>query len=131
VLKSDRAEQYHKPHPHGPDVAVQPVKVLDLSMVNSCPKSDSCSAAYCPAVGGQHRKGEYLCHYLLESVKTGGHARVRGCLPMPLADAVINDGLRLLDSTGPLRRPLERASKRGSRIESMKRADAFKRSRRD
>jgi hypothetical protein len=93
----------------------------------ACPKFSRCSAAYCPALGGTHLKGELLCHYLSKSVNVGGEARVRGCLPKGLADVVIREGLRCLNSTGPLNRPLKRASGRGSRIDSMKRAAQFKR----
>lgn len=102
-----------------------------LAIAETCPKFNRCSAPYCPALGGRHRRGERVCHYLQEAVKPGGPARVRAAIPLPLADIVAMDAIRLLNSTGPLQRPLERASNRGSRMESMKRANAFKRSRHD
>jgi hypothetical protein len=94
----------------------------DLGMAMSCPKFDSCSAPYCPAIGGTHLRGEPVCHYLKESVKADGQARVRGSLSKPLADTVIKDGLRLINTMGPLSKPLRRASKQGSRMDSIERA---------
>jgi hypothetical protein len=106
-----------------------------LTFAESCPKFQRCSAAYCPSLGpglgGMHLKGERVCSYLLESVKEGGHARLRGYLPKALADAGIRDGLRLLNSTGPLKKALARAFKQGSRTASMERAASFKGSSRD
>lgn len=98
-----------------------------LTFAESCPKFQGCSAAYCPALGpGKHFKGEPVCSYLLESVKEGGQARLRGHLPKELTDAIINAGLRLFNSTGPLKKPLERAAKQTSRMESMRRAAEFR-----
>lgn len=106
-----------------------------LTFAESCPKFQRCSAAYCPALGpglgGKHLKGEKVCSYLLESMKDGGQPRLRGCLPTGLADAVIRDGLRLLNSTGPLKKALARASKQESRMASMERAASFRGSGRD
>jgi len=97
-----------------------------LAMVGSCPKFIRCNAAFCPAIGGKHLQGEPLCHYLRESVKVGGPERVRACLPTRLAEVVIKEAAYHRTSTGTLQRPLERASEQGSRMESMKRAAAFK-----
>ncbi len=96
------------------------------AIAGTCPKFGRCSAAYCPAAGGKHLQGEHVCHYLRESVKPGGQARVRASLSSALAEAVVEDGLRLLTSTGPLKKPLRRASKMGSRVESIKRAAGFR-----
>jgi len=97
-----------------------------LDFAATCPKFSRCGAAYCPAMGptfgARHCAGERVCSYLLESVKPGGGQRVRGSLSNDLADAIIKDGLRLLNSTGPLKRALGRATRQGSRIESIKRA---------
>lgn len=62
MSNADCAARDHLPHPPGADATVPPVKALDLSMANSCPKCNFCSAAYCPAVGGVHRKDEQVCH---------------------------------------------------------------------
>jgi len=97
-----------------------------LALAATCPKWTRCSAAYCPAIGGKHLKGERVCPYLMESVKAFGLTRLREHLPMPLADVVIREGVRQLNSTGPLQKPLERASKQGSRMESMARAAGFR-----
>jgi hypothetical protein len=101
-----------------------------LALAETCPKWSRCGAAYCPALGslfgGKHYKDERVCAYLLESVKGGGQIRLRGIVPTPLADVVISDSVRLRDSAGPLQKPLNRASQRGSRIEAMKQASQFK-----
>lgn len=103
-----------------------------LALAETCPKFSGCNAAYCPALGpvfgGKHYEGDRVCSYLLESVKEGGQAHLRRYLPKELADPVINDGLRFRNSTGPLNKALKRASKQGSRMESMKRAAGFRRS---
>jgi hypothetical protein len=87
-----------------------------LAIAEICPKFNRCSAPYCPAVGGTHLQGERVCHYVRESVKPGGPARVRAVLPTPLADTVVMDALRLINSTGPIQKSLQRASAQGSRI---------------
>ena len=101
-----------------------------LAVAQACPKWDRCSAAYCPAlgptVGGKHYAGERVCSYLLESVKEGGQARLREYLPKQTVDLVVREGLRLLNSTGPLKKPLTRATKSGSRVQSIKRAATFR-----
>lgn len=104
-----------------------------LAIAENCPKWNRCGAAYCPALGpglgGKPCEGEPVCSYLTESVKEGGQARLRGYLPTELADPVIRDGLRFLNSPGPLQKALKRASKQGSRMESVKRASASRRGR--
>ena len=97
-----------------------------LATAGTCPKFNRCSAAYCPAGLGTHVKGDKVCSFLLESVKAGGQALLRGYLPNDLAGAVISEGLRHLNSAGPLRRALQRASEQGSRMESIGRASALR-----
>jgi hypothetical protein len=88
----------------------------------ACPKFGRCSAPYCPAIGGRHLEGEPVCHYLRESVKAGGQARVRAHLTTSLAETIIRDCLRLINTAGPLSKALRRASKQGSRMDSVERA---------
>ena len=95
-----------------------------LMLADSCPKFAKCRAAYCPAIGGTHLKGEPICHYLLESVKRGGAARLRGCVPSELAEVVINEGVLLIASAGPIGKALRRAAVSSSRIESIRRVSA-------
>ena len=104
--------------------------VAKLAVAETCSKWTRCGAAYCPAlglgIGGKHYEGERVCSYLLEAVKEGGQARVRACVASPLAEAVVKDVLRLRNSTGPLKKALERASKRESRMVFMQRAAKFR-----
>ena len=93
-----------------------------LTLAETCPKFNRCSAPYCPALGGKHLYGERVCHYLMESVKAGGPARIRTVLPAALADTVAMESLRRINSTGALRVALQRASKSQSRMELMKQA---------
>lgn len=88
-----------------------------LATAQSCPKFERCNAAYCPAVGGSHLKGDKVCLYLREAVKTGGEQRLRGTLPSNLAEVVIASASQLLHGTGPLAAELRRAAKSGSKIE--------------
>lgn len=93
-----------------------------IALAALCPKFSRCSAPYCPAgLGGRHLPGERVCHYLRETVKPGGSARVSGYLPQPLAEAVIREGARFMSLTGPLSKALKRASKQQSRMVSTER----------
>jgi len=102
-----------------------------LAIARTCTKFRKCNASYCPAVGGKHLEGESVCHYLRESVKVGGQARIGAVLPTALANTVAREGLRLLTSTGGLQIALQRASKTGSRMELMKLAASMRESRHD
>ena len=121
--------------PSGTERCISTELAAKLAVAETCPKWNQCSAAYCPALGprlgGKPYAGERVCSYLLESVKDGGQARLRASLPSLLAEAVVKDSLRLRNSAGVLQKPLERASKLGSRMESMRRAAGFRRSSRD
>lgn len=92
-----------------------------LAIAKTCPKWKRCSAPFCPILGGKHLPGERVCHYLKESVKPGGHARVAKYLPGPAAEAVIREGVRLMPLVGPLSKAVRRASAQGSRIEATER----------
>ncbi len=135
MLQPENAQTGDAQNPPDDTRQAQPpfVPAVGIAMAMRCPKFERCSAAYCPAMGprlgGKHYKGESVCSYLLESVKPDGQTRLRGYLPAELADPVIRDGLRFLNSTGPLQKPLKRASKQGSRMESVKRASASRRCR--
>lgn len=88
-----------------------------LEIAQSCPKFEGCNAAYCPAVGGKHLKGDRVCLYLREAVKANGNAIVRGALPETLAELVIADATHLMGGSAPLSVELQRASQSGSKIE--------------
>ena len=117
-------------NPNGTERCTTTEIAYRLALAERCPKFEHCSAAYCPGlgpvIGGKHYEGDRVCTYLLESVKEGGQARLRGYLSTDLADPVIRDGLRHLSSAGPLKKPLTRASMKGSRMESMRRAAGFR-----
>jgi hypothetical protein len=76
-----------------------------LAVPETCPKFEHRSAEDCPAlgtvVGGKHYVGERVYASLLESVKEGGQARLRGYLSTDLADAVIREGLAYLTRLDP------------------------------
>ena len=92
----------------GADIVASPVRqsrppVVDMT---ACSKWDHCSAPICPLHGGgldsKHLPGERVCFYLLELVKPGGRAKIRGVLPTELADAVEREPTRgLLLATAP------------------------------
>ena len=60
-----------------------------------CPHYDRCSAAYCPAAGGTHLKGEPVCALLREAVKNGPGAVLSDRIPSPLAARVLQVAGRL------------------------------------
>lgn len=94
----------------------------------SCPRFEGCSANVCPMDADWrlrwHLKGERACGLLLESVKSGGEARLRGYLPAQLVAVVLAQRGPISVRWGDIRRRLEQAKKSGSRIESISRRRA-------
>ncbi|MFB3084251.1 MAG: hypothetical protein ACE1Z4_12505 [Gammaproteobacteria bacterium] len=90
-----------------------------LSM-SDCPKFRRCNAPICPLDPHwplrKHRKGESICSYLLELLKPGGWARLRGCVPREIVEKVLATHLDIIARYGPIRRALMRAAKRPSRL---------------
>lgn len=91
------------------------------SLAASCPRYASCSASYCPAIGGRHLPGERVCLQLREAVKASGKAKIRAALAGDLAQAVLRHAGRLLSAPGALGDELRRASAAPSKIESGRR----------
>jgi hypothetical protein len=97
------------------------MSALKLTAGYSCPRFESCNAAYCPGLGGGHIEGEKVCLYLREAVKAGGEARTRAALNEELAGLVLGAARELLSGSGPLSRALRKASASGSMMEAGKR----------
>lgn len=95
--------------------------ITGLRLGKRCPKWEGCNAAFCPAVGGLHLRGERVCLYLREAVKTGGEARVRGTLPRELAEAVLRTAQERILGRDALGMALKAASRTGSKLESGRR----------
>lgn len=95
--------------------------ITGLRLGESCPKWEGCNAAFCPAVGGLHLRGERVCLYLREAVKTDGEARVRGTLPGELAEAVLRAARERILGRDALGMALKAASRRGSKLEAGRR----------
>jgi len=83
----------------------------------TCPRFERCNASFCPGLGGHHIRGELVCYYLLEAVKPGGEARIRGVVGVELAEAIFASGRRLIVEPAPIRQQLQRASVTPSRME--------------
>jgi hypothetical protein len=123
-----------------------------LPLARTCPRFECCNAPFCPALGGRHLKGEPVCPYLLDAVKTGHQAVLDGSLSRDLAERVGEVGGRLLSWPGPvligalvhdglllptasakrtvnaLRVRLQRSAMQGSRIDSIRRARTSRKS---
>jgi hypothetical protein len=98
-----------------------PGRQPDLNLATLCPHFERCCAAYCPAAGGTHLKGEPVCLWLRESVKPGGRAKITAALRGNLAEVILSSASRLLSARGPLADELRRASKLGSKVDCMRR----------
>jgi hypothetical protein len=88
--------------------------------MRACPKWKKCSAPICPLHGDlldcKHLRNERVCFYLLEQVKPGGRAKLRGVLPTDLADAIHEAHPTVVARYGPLRKALKRAATTPSRL---------------
>lgn len=92
-----------------------------LKLAQTCPKWEGCNAAFCPAVGGLHLRGERVCLYLREAVKTDGEARVRATLPGELAEVVLRAAQERILGRDALGEALKRASWTSSKLEAGRR----------
>lgn len=92
-----------------------------LRLGEACPKWECCNAAFCPAVGGLHLRGERVCLYLREAVKTDGEARVRATLPGELAEVVLRSAQERILGRDALGEALKRASWTSSKLEAGRR----------
>ncbi len=88
--------------------------------MKACPKWGHCSAPICPLHGGvldcKHLPGERVCIFLLELVKTGGRAKIRGVLPKELADAIHEVHPAIVARYSPVKKALKRASTTPARL---------------
>lgn len=109
--------------------------MIDLTLMQSCPRWERCNAPVCPADPDSrrrvHRQGEHVCLYLTEIAKNGGGERLQRMLSTPLLEAVAESHQ---DITAPttvenlpqghavIARTIAKAATTGSRIEANKRA---------
>lgn len=91
---------------------------LNPALAFICPRYLSCNAGFCPAIGGTHVKGEVICLWLREAVKTAGRAKIGAACAGNLAEAVLVAAQRLLTQRCALADELRRAARHGSQIES-------------
>ncbi len=104
------------------DILLSPVRQSSPGAVDmtACPKWSHCSAPICPLHGGmldcKHLRDERVCFYLLELVKLGGRAKLRGVLPTELANAVERAHPLIIARYGPVRKALKRAANTPSRL---------------
>ncbi len=85
-----------------------------------CPYFASCSANICPLDSDwparAHLKGESVCVWLRESVKTGGEALLRGRIGEELTKEVLCHRPEMESTHAPIKWALKRAAKTPSRI---------------
>lgn len=97
-------------------------------LLYDCPRFSACNAPVCPlwpeSLEGPHRRGDDVCRYLMEAVKSSGAEVLRGSLSTPLAEAVLAAVPVAMSLGGDLSRRLRRAEKHGSQIDSIARARA-------
>jgi hypothetical protein len=89
-----------------------------------CPRFDNCNAPVCPLDDwqrAQHLDGEPVCGLLCELVKGGGEARLRAYLPGALVDTLAEAYPKITARWARVRSQLERASRTGSKLESVQR----------
>jgi len=90
--------------------------------MRDCPKFISCSAPVCPLgdITVSHLRGEPICKYLMEQVKPGGKARLRGCLAGEMVDTIGKALPQIQNSHGDIKKRLQRASETGSKMDAFK-----------
>ncbi len=91
-----------------------------MTTPESCPKFSKCSANICPLDQDwkqrTHLQGERVCFYLIELVKPGGRAVLRGVLPRKLYETIAEAHPKIIDRYAPIKRQLKRSAKTGSRL---------------
>jgi hypothetical protein len=88
----------------------------------SCPRFDSCNAPICPLDNwqpAQHLRGEPICLWLREAVKSGGIARIATAATSDIAETVAESLQAIMASSSDIRHKLKQASRHGSKIENM------------
>jgi len=87
-----------------------------------CPRFDKCSAPICPFDTAwktrTHVKGEATCGLLMESVKLGGEARLKGYLPAEQVEVVLRLRPDICARWGDVKRRLAQSAKTGSKLEA-------------
>jgi len=87
---------------------------------SDCPKFSKCSAPVCPLdanmVEATHLNGEPVCFYLSEYAKPDNEANLRDAIRGSLYEVIEGAFPVAIDTYGPLRRRLERASRTPSRL---------------
>ncbi len=89
-----------------------------------CPRFGGCNAPICPLDNwqrAQHLDGEPVCGLLSELVKHGGEARLRACLPGAMVDTLAEVFPKITARWERVRSRLKRASRTGSKLESVQR----------
>ena len=102
----------------------RPVSTFPKKGAARCPRFDSCNAPVCPLDDwqrAQHLDGEPVCGLLCELVKDGGEARLRACLPGAMVDTLAEVFPKITARWERVRSRLERASRTGSKLESVQR----------
>ncbi len=91
--------------------------------MQNCPKFERCSAPICPLneQPSAHLKGEPVCYYLRELVKQGGKAKISGCLPEEIVEALENGLPVILSRWSDIKFQLGRSAQTGSRIDALAR----------
>ncbi len=93
-----------------------------------CPRFDKCAAPICPLDpdwrARVYRKGEPICFYLREFVKSSAKTQFQGCIAIQIFEVIQEHLEALCRRYAPLLRALERAKQTGSRTESRQTAHA-------
>jgi hypothetical protein len=91
----------------------------------ACPRFERCNAPLCPLDPDWRSRsmvqGEAVCGLLLEGVKAGGEARLRGATTREVAEAVLGATPDMISTVGYIRRAAAKASQSGSRLEQVAR----------
>lgn len=90
-----------------------------------CPRFEQRSANVCPLDPNWkervHLQSESVCGLLLESVKTGGEARLGAYVQGELIAEVLRQRMPISTRWGDIKRRLDRASQAGSKLEAAER----------
>ncbi len=90
----------------------------------TCPKYDKCSANICPLDRDwkqrTHLKGEPVCFYLREYVKSGGKARLRGYIPREMVNRIAVALPEIKARYADIKRRLNRSAQNSPKIDALK-----------
>ena len=88
--------------------------------MRDCPKWDSCNAPLCPLDKGisqrVYLRGEAICFYMHEYVKTDSYGRFKACHRGYIYQAISDVLKEVLSTHGYIKNRLERASNTPSRM---------------